>query len=669
MNRSIQFPRPLFILTSITIATFILFQLIHSVASAATFTVTNTNDDGAGSLRQAISATLSSPGADRITFDPALDGQTITLTSGTLVLSGAVEIDASSLPNDVIISGNDAHRIFLIRFDSIVTMTNVTLVHGQTITNLFACESVCGGAIYSEGGTHTVIRDSKFMHNRANSAGAILDNGTMIISNTLFTDNRATFNGGAIQTGDIMTITHSQIISNSTENGPGGGGIFNQFSRSLYIEKSTIANNSAVGNGGGLLTQSPVFNGQTKIVNSTFSDNSATSKGGAIYTEPSFMGNDKLILNQNTLYRNQAPNQGGAIFADATFTSTLGLSLSQNTIYGNVGGGVYITSNGASTITAPMQNNIIANNTAGNDCSGSLTDAGNNIASDTSCNLGSGNNTDPLLGLFQDNGGPTMTLGPLLGSPIINGANSNGESTDQRGVIRPQGDAADIGAFEAILHRLTVSKTGNGDGTIMSVPTVVDCGLTCTTSLIPEQSIITLTATADADSTFAGWQGACSGTADCTLTFTETKMVMATFIPNEYTVYLPIIQSEDNTLTSFSIGPTTPIAARPINQKGETFFTNSLDFPTLDPSKPTYLSASGTGLAPALVDDVLQLIVNNAVVFEHDFGNANDDDVSSKLIQLSSAQISALSEQTVTVILKDKYGVQVESTQLFIVIP
>ena len=60
---------------------------------AATNTVTSTADSGAGSLRTAISNSVS---GDTINFNGALSGQTITLTSGQLLLNKNLTIDGSS---------------------------------------------------------------------------------------------------------------------------------------------------------------------------------------------------------------------------------------------------------------------------------------------------------------------------------------------------------------------------------------------------------------------------------------------------------------------------------------------------------------------------------------------------------------------------------------------
>jgi YVTN family beta-propeller protein len=76
---------------------------------------------------------------------------------------------------------------------------------------------------------------------------------------------------------------------------------------------------------------------------------------------------------------------------------------------------------------------------------------------------------------------------------------------------------------------LTVTKGGSGTGGVTSSPTGIDCGSTCAASF-PAGTSVTLTAAADAGSTFAGWSGGgCSGTGTCTLTLNANTGVSATF--------------------------------------------------------------------------------------------------------------------------------------------
>src|SRR5215203_5496171 len=90
------------------LATFILLCLAAAsveTASAATLTVSNTLDSGAGSLRSAISN--AGPGTI-INFATNLSGQTITLTNGQLLVRSNLTVDGSALSSRVTISGNDA---------------------------------------------------------------------------------------------------------------------------------------------------------------------------------------------------------------------------------------------------------------------------------------------------------------------------------------------------------------------------------------------------------------------------------------------------------------------------------------------------------------------------------------------------------------------------------
>ncbi len=76
---------------------------------------------------------------------------------------------------------------------------------------------------------------------------------------------------------------------------------------------------------------------------------------------------------------------------------------------------------------------------------------------------------------------------------------------------------------------LQVNRSGNRDGTVTSSPAGIDCGVDCAeiyASLTP----VTLTAVADAGSTFTGWTGeGCSGTGTCQVSMSEARTVTATF--------------------------------------------------------------------------------------------------------------------------------------------
>jgi hypothetical protein len=91
------------------ISLFVLFSIPDSSAEAqknesqhspgAIFIVTNTNDSGPGSLRQAIIDANNTPGTDTVTFNIAGAGlRTITLLSGTPPITSPIVIDGTSQP-------------------------------------------------------------------------------------------------------------------------------------------------------------------------------------------------------------------------------------------------------------------------------------------------------------------------------------------------------------------------------------------------------------------------------------------------------------------------------------------------------------------------------------------------------------------------------------------
>ena len=194
--------------------------------------------------------------------------------------------------------------------------------------------------------------------------------------------------------------------------------------------------------------------------------------GGAINNDMTLDVIDST-LSGNTAY------DGAGIFSDiastgvtnsVTVTST---TLSNNSATDN-GSGIY---NGSGT--ANFAATIVANSTSGRDCFGGATDVGYNLDDDGSCGFSATNHslsdTDPYLGPLNNNGGPTETQAPALGSPVLDqiplGATGNGVTlcpgTDQHGVARPQGPECDIGAVELLVPR-DITSPNNATATVGS---------------------------------------------------------------------------------------------------------------------------------------------------------------------------------------------------------
>ena len=83
---------------------------------------------------------------------------------------------------------------------------------------------------------------------------------------------------------------------------------------------------------------------------------------------------------------------------------------------------------------------------------------------------------------------------------------------------------------------LTVSKSGNGQGTVTSSPAGINCGGDCNEPYAQGTSV-TLTADPAPDSTFGGWTGACGGSGlTCSVTMDANRSVTATFTLKQYTL-------------------------------------------------------------------------------------------------------------------------------------
>ena len=306
-----------------------------------------------------------------------------------------------------------------------------------------------GGGIDSRG--MLSVADSTLSNN---IGGGIEGGGSTTITGSTISNNsvRGKFSGGGISNTGMMNIAGSTISGNNSNNGTGGG-IYND--SSLTLTDSNVSGNSNVGGGAGIDNA-----GSLNVSDSTISKNTVVDAGGegggAILNSPLPKSSlaASLVLTASTLAENHSNTHGGGIENDGGTALVTGSTLAQNAS-DKQGGGINNVEGGSATLAATV---VAASSPQ--DCSGVVADTGYNLDDDASCGFSSANHSysgvQPYLGPLQNNGGPTKTEEPAIGSPLIDdipmGATANGvalcPSTDQRGVARPQGSECDIGAVE-----------------------------------------------------------------------------------------------------------------------------------------------------------------------------------------------------------------------------
>jgi predicted outer membrane repeat protein len=423
------------------------FSLGAGYARAATYTVTNTNDDlNPGSLRWAVSQADANPGST-IGFSLA-SPSTINLSNGPLSVTASVAIVGPGLAS-LAINGNGS-QIFNAPSSTapvLVNISGVTLQGGQSSGSggavyvgqnvALALQNVAftgnsarnGGAVYAAWGAPTLsVSQCSFSANSAQSAGgAIYTYAAPSISNTtfsansamaggaifdvslgssgplpgtiaasVFSGNSATAIGGAVWTQSPLTITGSSLTGNSSS---GDGGAIFAVSSLLSLSYDTLSNNAASGNGGAIASMGL----NTTISTSTISGNTAQRNGGGIENS------GPLVVGNSTISGNTSQSWGGGLFNSGNAT------LSNDTVAGNSaaqGGGIYseqqlqlsfITFSGNSATSGAtgggalnsndnllgLRNTIFANSAAGQNCQiqfvPAVQDQGYSLSDDSSC--------------------------------------------------------------------------------------------------------------------------------------------------------------------------------------------------------------------------------------------------------------------------------------------
>ena len=403
-------------------------------AEAATFTVTNLNDAGAGSLRQAIVDSNINPGSDVVTFQAGLTG-TITLAS-QLSISDSVDIQGPGA-GVLAVSGNFTSRVFYINNDNLlldVTVSGLTIRDGVTVGNP----------------NNTL-------------GGGILDNGeNLTVDHVVITNNEADqhdsaigYGGGIWAAGDDdfdLTIIDS-TISGNTAVSSGGGVFFNQIVPQVPDFQPTSVS-------GARPSAVPTSDGDIAILHSTVSGNDAAEAGG-VYMGDVYTG--QFIVSESTVSANDATSAqgdgGGGILINGGSGGDL---IDHSTIADNTsaasGGGIATVD-----VTMTLDHALLGDNTAtgmgpdlASDGSSTLTGAFTFVEDAGGFTLGGTTNSggsDPQLGALANNGGPTQTHLPALTSPAVNAGNPAyvaDAGGDQRHSTRIVGAAVDIGAVETV---------------------------------------------------------------------------------------------------------------------------------------------------------------------------------------------------------------------------
>lgn len=341
--------------------------------------------------------------------------------------------------------------------DFALTDSGIADVRNTVGAGLVNGGAVRGGVVLAEGGEYRMTRS--VIERIQNSAGVGTTTGSLV-------------QGGAVLAAGLQglpvpaTVIDSTVrqVLNLASSGTSPGG---------------IEGGALHGNGGLSLTRSTVTGATGRATGA-----GAFVRGGGIYTGIRLRGTDfPVVLVNSTVTANGGLAEGTLVEASGggIFTREP-LTLVYSDVVGNVGA----TLTGAGPTPGPGSNVagpgdvVVAAGTApplttfgsviadvgegGTNCVnlGPVTSSGYNAADDTSCGLSHATDIqdpafDPNLGSLADNGGPTPTLLPAPGSPLVDAIPgpscqtaplATGVITDQRGLARPSNGRCDIGAVE-----------------------------------------------------------------------------------------------------------------------------------------------------------------------------------------------------------------------------
>ena len=444
-----------------TVISAISFALLFFCLSGAHgLTVTNTDDSGNGSLRQAISTTPSGgtidfniPTSDP-NYSPATSSYLIRIASGELVIARDVTITGPA-NSKVTVSGNNNNRIFNISAGN-VALTNLTIANGRAAGSNGAAEITGAGAQPAQPG-------------QSMSGGAILNAGALTLRN-------CTLNASQVSGGRGGNGNSTGAFGYGAPAGSAKGGALANFGSATLINCTLFSNHAVGGDGGNGTAGQPSGMG-------------GAADGGAVWNGGTLTLVNSTLFSHLSMGGSGGSGSGGSNGANGGSATGGGLtnaSGASSVILNSIIAGSTVTG-GPRGFAAPGGTAGTIGTASGTDVSGDVVSQGHNLIGRTDGSTGwtgsdllggttSATRLDPLLSSFGDYGGPTFTLRPMAASAAVD----NGDdavlaapfslTTDQRGFSRKVGLRVDIGAVENGFSQagptFTVTSTdAHNDGT------------------------------------------------------------------------------------------------------------------------------------------------------------------------------------------------------------
>jgi predicted outer membrane repeat protein len=447
-----------------------------------------TGDSNLCTLREAVTTANNVAGQDTIVFASNVTGSIDISGIGGIAITQGVNIQG---PSDRTLAVDGANTSSILAVNGMasagqtVAISNLTLTRGHStygaaiyvhqpnpatlnLTNDVLSHNTTtggGGGVYSYGqvNVQSSIVSENENHSGGFVAGAISAKFGLSVQDSTFSGNYSNTPGGAIVASGNVSIARSVFDQNTSDSNGGAIELSADTPGTASITDSTFTRN--FGNAGGAIhtvDDSPPLT----IARSTLSGNKSAEGGGAIADFLSPLTIQNTTISGNTASYNGF-NSGGALYASIDAGDPV--SVTGSTVANNDGyltGGILRVDAGSAPDTQ-IDNTIVAGNTkrttnpaANADLNGLFAGAFD-LIQDTTGSISGGNvivGQDPQLGPLQNNGGPTMTRKPALGSPVIDKGSAFGLTTDQRGAgfartfdvpsVAASGDGTDIGAVE-----------------------------------------------------------------------------------------------------------------------------------------------------------------------------------------------------------------------------